>query len=303
MKQIDDALLVPNAALRFAPPATRRRAVGRTAARADPGPRSVAPAATTTATPRAREERVFVLDDGETEGARDRDRRERRNLERGHERRSSSPERSSSSTRSCRSHDRRGAVRAAAADRVPRRHAHLRRGPGRDRARSRGIDLRIERGEFVAVMGPSGSGKSTCMNLLGCLDTPTAGSYRFAGVEVGALSRDQRARLRREYIGFVFQGFNLLGRTHRARERRAAAGLPRRAGARSAASCALRALAVGGAHGLGESHARASSPAASSSASRSRARSSPSRCCCSPTSRPATSTPSAAARSWSCSRG
>ena len=76
-----------------------------------------------------------------------------------------------------------------------------------------GIDVSIERGEFLAVMGPSGSGKSTCMNLIGCLDTPTSGSYRFAGVEVGALSRDQRARLRREYIGFIFQGFHLLGRS------------------------------------------------------------------------------------------
>jgi putative ABC transport system ATP-binding protein len=77
----------------------------------------------------------------------------------------------------------------------------------------RGIDLRIERGEFVAVMGPSGSGKSTCMNILGCLDTPTAGSYLFDGVEVGALSRDQLARLRRNYLGFIFQGYNLLKRT------------------------------------------------------------------------------------------
>jgi putative ABC transport system ATP-binding protein len=76
-----------------------------------------------------------------------------------------------------------------------------------------GIDLRILRGEFVAVMGPSGSGKSTCMNLLGCLDTPTRGSYLFRGVEVGGLSRDQRALLRRHYLGFVFQGFNLLART------------------------------------------------------------------------------------------
>ncbi|MCB1787272.1 MAG: ABC transporter ATP-binding protein [Chromatiaceae bacterium] len=77
----------------------------------------------------------------------------------------------------------------------------------------RGIDLRIERGEFLAVMGPSGSGKSTCMNILGCLDVPTAGTYRFAGVDVGALSSDQRALLRRHYLGFVFQGFNLLNRT------------------------------------------------------------------------------------------
>ncbi len=77
----------------------------------------------------------------------------------------------------------------------------------------RGIDLRIEAGEFVALMGPSGSGKSTCMNLLGCLDTPSAGVYRFEGNEVGPLSRDERALLRRRAIGFVFQGFNLLGRT------------------------------------------------------------------------------------------
>ena len=77
----------------------------------------------------------------------------------------------------------------------------------------RGIDLDIRPGAFVAMMGPSGSGKSTCMNILGCLDTPTAGSYRFAGVEVGDLSRNQRALLRRNYIGFVFQGFNLLART------------------------------------------------------------------------------------------
>lgn len=77
----------------------------------------------------------------------------------------------------------------------------------------RGVDLRIDAGEFVAVMGPSGSGKSTCLNILGCLDTPSAGSYRFGGVEVGALSRNQRAELRRHYLGFVFQGFNLLNRT------------------------------------------------------------------------------------------
>jgi putative ABC transport system ATP-binding protein len=76
-----------------------------------------------------------------------------------------------------------------------------------------GVDLRIDRGDFVAVMGSSGSGKSTCMNILGCLDAPTAGIYRFRGVDVGKLDRDQRALLRRHYIGFVFQGFNLLART------------------------------------------------------------------------------------------
>ncbi|HVZ14926.1 MAG TPA: ABC transporter ATP-binding protein [Bauldia sp.] len=77
----------------------------------------------------------------------------------------------------------------------------------------RGIDLTINRGEFVAVMGPSGSGKSTAMNILGCLDTPTEGVYDFMGLDVGKFDRDQRAMLRRYYLGFVFQGFNLLPRT------------------------------------------------------------------------------------------
>ena len=76
-----------------------------------------------------------------------------------------------------------------------------------------GVDLAIRAGEFVAVMGPSGSGKSTAMNILGCLDTPSSGSYRFRGVAVEGLSRDQRALLRRHHLGFVFQGFNLLNRT------------------------------------------------------------------------------------------
>lgn len=77
----------------------------------------------------------------------------------------------------------------------------------------KGVDLDIEQGDFVAIMGPSGSGKSTAMNILGCLDSPTAGQYLFQGVRVEALTRDQRARLRRRYFGFVFQGFNLLART------------------------------------------------------------------------------------------
>jgi len=77
----------------------------------------------------------------------------------------------------------------------------------------KGIDLDISAGEFVAIMGPSGSGKSTAMNILGCLDTPSAGQYLFRGAHVESLSRDQRARLRRRYLGFVFQGFNLLART------------------------------------------------------------------------------------------
>ena len=77
----------------------------------------------------------------------------------------------------------------------------------------KGVNLAIEAGDFVAIMGPSGSGKSTAMNTLGCLDTPTAGAYLFQGVPVESLTRDERARLRRRYFGFVFQGFNLLART------------------------------------------------------------------------------------------
>ena len=77
----------------------------------------------------------------------------------------------------------------------------------------RGVDLDIEQGEFVAIMGPSGSGKSTALNIIGCLDVPTSGSYIFHDVEVASLGRNQRALLRRHYLGFVFQGFNLLART------------------------------------------------------------------------------------------
>ena len=77
----------------------------------------------------------------------------------------------------------------------------------------KGVDMTIDRGDFVAVMGPSGSGKSTTMNILGCLDVPTSGTFHFRGVEVQSLSRDQRSLLRRRYLGFVFQGFNLLART------------------------------------------------------------------------------------------
>jgi putative ABC transport system ATP-binding protein len=77
----------------------------------------------------------------------------------------------------------------------------------------KGVDLDIQEGDFVAVMGPSGSGKSTTMNILGCLDVPTDGEFLFKGVHVEALDRDQRALLRRRWLGFVFQGFNLLART------------------------------------------------------------------------------------------
>jgi len=75
------------------------------------------------------------------------------------------------------------------------------------------VSMTIEQGEYVALIGPSGSGKSTLMNTLGCLDQPTSGSYRLAGVEVSGMSRDERARIRNERIGFVFQNFNLLART------------------------------------------------------------------------------------------
>ena len=77
----------------------------------------------------------------------------------------------------------------------------------------KGVSFAIEQGDFVAVMGPSGSGKSTIMNILGCLDTPTTGVFRFRGVEVQSMTADQRSLLRRRYLGFVFQGFNLLPRT------------------------------------------------------------------------------------------
>jgi len=77
----------------------------------------------------------------------------------------------------------------------------------------KGIDLSIDAGDFVAIMGPSGSGKSTAMNILGCLDSPSGGSYEFQGVRVERLARSERTLLRRHYLGFVFQGFNLLART------------------------------------------------------------------------------------------
>jgi len=109
----------------------------------------------------------------------------------------------------------------------------------------RGVNLRIEVGEFVAVMGPSGSGKSTCMNIIGCLDVPSTGEYLFDGVEVGDLSREQRALLRRHYLGFVFQGYNLLSRTT-ALENVELPLVYRRVPARERKARALRALATVG---------------------------------------------------------
>ncbi len=87
-------------------------------------------------------------------------------------------------------------------------------GAGESEVRAlQGIDLDVDQGEFIAVMGPSGSGKSTVMNVLGCLDSPTSGSYKLFGTDVSQLDRDQRALLRRHFLGFIFQGFNLLSRT------------------------------------------------------------------------------------------
>ncbi|MGM0578159.1 MAG: ABC transporter ATP-binding protein [Myxococcota bacterium] len=94
------------------------------------------------------------------------------------------------------------------------REVHKVYGKGRAAVRALdGVDLVIREGEFVAIMGASGSGKSTCMNVLGALDRPTSGRYMFRDVEVGGLDNDQRAMLRRHYLGFVFQSFNLLART------------------------------------------------------------------------------------------
>lgn len=103
---------------------------------------------------------------------------------------------------------------AAAPPLIELRNVHRVYGEGESEVRALdGVDLRIDRGEFVMVVGSSGSGKSTCMNVLGCLDTPSSGTYRFLGADVGHLGHDARALLRRHYLGFVFQSFNLLPRT------------------------------------------------------------------------------------------
>jgi len=161
----------------------------------------------------------------------------------------------------------------------------------------KGIALRIEPGEFVAIMGPSGSGKSTAMNILGCLDTPSSGEYLFKGAPVQSLTRDQRARLRRCFLGFVFQGFNLLARTS-AQENVELPLLYRGDAAAARHRAAAEALASVGLGGW-EHH----TPGELSGGQQQRvaiARAIVTRPCCWPTSPPATSTPSAATRSWPC---
>ncbi len=212
VQQVSDALLVPNAALRFSPKSAQanRRSGGFLQRLLPRFP--FAPSAEQAGGHRSKQKSGCCAT-APSRGS-SRDRRDRRPKDR----------------------DRRGRDRAGAADhrrrrtpnadeaRVtkPRRITHrssssasyqglwLRRRAVHALA---GVDLTIGEGEFVAIMGPSGSGKSTAMNIIGCLDTPTAGEYLFKGIEVGQLDRNQRALLRRHFLGFVFQGFNLLART------------------------------------------------------------------------------------------
>jgi hypothetical protein len=164
-----------------------------------------------------------------------------------------------------------------------------------------GVDLTIRRGEFVAVMGPSGSGKSTLMNLLGCLDSPTSGSYRFKGIAVETLNKDQRSLIRRHALGFIFQGFNLLARTS-ALENVELPLLYRGYSRKRRHQLAREALASVGLPDK-ERNTPPNSPAASSSASPSPAPSSPGPTPSSRTNPPATSTPAPRARSWNCCAG
>ena len=159
-----------------------------------------------------------------------------------------------------------------------------------------GVDLTIGNGEFVAIMGPSGSGKSTAMNIIGCLDTPSSGEYRFQGMDVGKLGRNQRAILRRHFLGFVFQGFNLLPRTSAIENVELPLiyrGLPHRERRRLAQFALTRVgLAARANHTSAEMSGGQQQRVAIASAIVTNPR------CCSPTSRPETSTPRPAVRSW-----
>ena len=163
----------------------------------------------------------------------------------------------------------------------------------------RGVDLVIDRGEFVAIMGPSGSGKSTLMNLIGCLDTPTAGKYFCDGVDVSTLDKEELATLRRDKIGFVFQGFHLLTRMDATDNVAMPLGYARipPSERKERARAALASVGLAERAGI----ARTSCPAASSNASRSPVRWSTSRRSCWPTNPPARSTARPARKSWRCS--
>ena len=163
----------------------------------------------------------------------------------------------------------------------------------------RGVDLRIDEGEFVAVMGPSGSGKSTCMNILGCLDTPTAGRYLFKDVDVGGLSQKPAGPAAPPLSGLRFPGLQPAEPHLGPGECRAAPDLPGHQG-RGTPPPGGRGPGRRGPDRLGKAHARASFPAASSSGWPSPGPSSPNPPCSWPTSRPATWIRPAAWRSWTC---